>query len=167
MIIRDARKEEYAFIRAQRVAAYEQEHAKLIPEGHWLALKKAISSEADEQPGVEMIVAEIDGAIIGSVALFPAKVDAYEGLAEAVDYPEIRMLAVDTMARGKGAAKALIAECIERAKAKGCTAVGLHTGEFMAGAMNLYESLGFVRQPHLDFEPAGDGILVKGYLLRF
>jgi GNAT superfamily N-acetyltransferase len=166
MIIRNANESEWSYIRAQRIASYE-EHAKKIPEAHWQALKQAITSEADAKPGVELLVAEADGEILGSVALFPSKIDAYEGNVEELEYPEIRMLAVSPAARGKGVAKALVFECIDRTKAKGYNSIGLHTGEFMETAMRLYESLGFQREPQHDFEPANDGIIVKAYRLTF
>jgi GNAT superfamily N-acetyltransferase len=166
MIIRNAQENELAIIREQRVLAYE-EHAKRIPEGHWLALKQMLSSDTDVQPGVEMIVAVLDGKIAGSVSLYPAKMDAYGGQVEELEYPEIRMLAVAPEARGKGVATKLISECIERSKKKGYHSIGLHTGEFMDGAMRLYEHLGFERLPQFDFEPAGDGIIVKAYRLSF
>jgi GNAT superfamily N-acetyltransferase len=166
MIIREALESELPYIREQRVSSYE-EHAVKIPEGHWQALKQAISSKADLQPGVDRLVAEIDGRIVGSVALFPAKTDAYEGYVEELDYPEIRMLAVSPKARGKGVASALISECIKLAKVKGYNSIGLHTGQFMETAMRLYERLGFERLPQYDFEPADDGIVVKAYRLTF
>lgn len=163
--IRDALKKEIAFIREQRVHAYS-EHAKSIPLDHWNALKKAISSDADSQPGVDLIVAELNGEIVGSVALFPAKTDAYEGLVEELDYPEIRVLAVNPKERGKGIASGLITECIERTRAKGYNAIGLHTGDFMESAMKLYKRMGFERLPQHDFEPANDGIIVKAFRLQ-
>jgi GNAT superfamily N-acetyltransferase len=164
MIIRDALETEIDFIREQRVNAYS-EHAAAIPRGHWLALRKAILSSADVEPHVELIIAEIDGKIVGSVALFPAKTDAYEGYVEELNYPEIRMLAVDPAARGKGVATALIAECIKRARLKGYEIIGLHTADFMKDAIKLYGKLGFTRLPQYDFEPAGDGIIVKAFQL--
>ncbi len=162
--IRKALSNEVKLIRKQRVKAYE-EHAQYIHEGHWGALKQAISSNADEQSGVELLVAEVDEEIVGSVVLFPAKTDAYEGLVDAVDYPEIRMLAVTPQSRGKGVAKALINECVLQAKAKGSMYIGLHTGEFMKTAIQLYESMGFIHMPQFDFQPADDGITVKAYRL--
>ncbi|MFC5466030.1 GNAT family N-acetyltransferase [Lederbergia graminis] len=164
MIIRDAKIKELDFIREQRVAAYV-EHAAVIPDAHWEALKQAISSEADRQPGVELIVCEVEGEIVGSVVLFPAKTDAYEGQVEELDYPEIRMLAVTPENRGKGIASALIAECIKRSKAKNYQYIGLHTGEFMEQAIQLYTKHGFERLPQYDFVPADDGIVVKAFRL--
>jgi GNAT superfamily N-acetyltransferase len=164
MIIREAKETEITFIREQRVHAYT-EHARKIPNEHWQALKKALSSDADSQPGVEVLVAEVEGSIVGSVALFPAKTDAYEGMIDELDHPEIRVLAVAEEFRGKGIASALIKECIQRSKAKGYQAIGLHTGEFMTNAIKLYEYFGFERLPQYDFEPANDGFIVKAFRL--
>ncbi|WP_404900426.1 GNAT family N-acetyltransferase [Priestia filamentosa] len=164
MKIREALDNEKEMIREQRAKAYE-EHAQIIPGGHWNALRKAISSDADEQIHVEHLVAELDGEIVGSVALFPAKTDAYDGLVDMLDYPEIRMLAVTPHSRGKGVAELLIKECILRAKINGSKYIGLHTGDFMKTAMRLYERMGFIRVPQFDFQPADDGIIVKAYRL--
>lgn len=165
MKIRDAIQDELIFIREQRVNAY-REHAQVIPRGHWRALERAISSEADTQPGAELIVAELDGKIVGSVVLFPPNTDAYDGHVEALDHPEIRMLAVAPDCRGQGVASALISECIQRSEAKGFHAIGLHTGEFMKSALQLYEKIGFERLPEYDFQPADDGITVMAFRLR-
>ncbi len=162
--IREALSDEIELIRNQRGKAYE-DHAKVIPQDHWDALRKAIMSDADQQISVELLVAELDGEIVGSVALFPAKSDAYRGLVDMLDYPEIRMLAVNHESRGKGVAEALIKECIYRTKTKGLQHIGLHTADFMETAMRLYERMGFARMPKFDFQPANDGIIVKAYRL--
>jgi GNAT superfamily N-acetyltransferase len=166
MIIRDAREEELQQIREQRVMAYG-EHSKNIPEKHWNALKQALLSDKDAHPGVERIVAELDGGIFGSVVLFPAHTNAYGRTAFELEYPEIRMLAVTPEARGKGIAAALVLECIRRAKTNGFQSIGLHTADYMESAVKLYHRMGFQRLPEYDFEPANDGIIVKGYRLSF
>lgn len=166
MKIRKALQHEIKMIRKQRLEAYE-EHAQSVSPEHWNALKKAISSEADVQEGVALLVAELDGAVVGSVALFPAKTDAYEGLVDELDHPEIRMLAVNKEFRGNGIAEELIKECIRRTQAKGSRCVGLHTADFMKSAMRLYERMGFTRMPQFDFEPADDGVIVKAFRLSF
>lgn len=162
LLIRDAEQEEYDFIRKQRIDAYA-EHAAVLPEEHWHGLREAISSDADTLPGTEIIVAELEGRIVGSVVLFPPKTDAYKGYVEELDYPEIRMLAVAPEVRGSGAGKALVSECILRAQDKGFSHIGLHTGEFMKEAISLYEFFGFERIPQYDFEPVDDGIIVKAF----
>jgi GNAT superfamily N-acetyltransferase len=162
LFIRKALNHEFRLIREQRILAYK-EYAEKLPKYHWLALKEAILADSDTQPGVEILVAEADGEIIGSVVLFPGKIDAYKGQTEILDYPEIRMLSVMPHARKKGVAIALIKECIERSKIMNAKFIGLHTGEFMDNAMKLYERMGFERVPELDFTPSDDGIVVKGY----
>ncbi|WP_342744295.1 GNAT family N-acetyltransferase [Bacillus alkalicellulosilyticus] len=107
MVIRDAIKGELPFIRKQRVLAY-QEYSSFISNSHWNGLKQIISSDSDEKPGVEVIVCELDGKIVGSVALFPPEKEAYEGKVDELHYPEIRLLAVDPNVRGKGVASKLI-----------------------------------------------------------
>ncbi|MED1202615.1 GNAT family N-acetyltransferase [Heyndrickxia acidicola] len=163
MIIRDAMQEELNEIREQRIHAYS-EYSKAVSTAHWLALKQAISVEAS-LPGVEWIVAELDGKIHGSVALFPPNTDAYDGYIDELDYYEIRMLAVHPEARGKGTAASLVSECIRRTKEKGSRFIGLHTADFMVNAIKLYEKMGFERYPQFDFEPSDDGVIVKAFRL--
>ncbi|TSB47444.1 GNAT family N-acetyltransferase [Alkalicoccobacillus porphyridii] len=162
--IQDATKEMYPAIKTQRIEAYRIYKDKL-PVDHWKALEQTLSSDADEQEGVELMVAILNEKIVGSVVLFPAKTTAYEFIDE-LDYPEIRMLAVAKEAQGKGVASALVKECIKRTHAKDLPAIGLHTGEFMTDAIRLYEGFGFQRLPEFDFEPADDGIVVRAYHLE-
>ncbi|MEE6450820.1 GNAT family N-acetyltransferase [Gottfriedia acidiceleris] len=161
----NAEKKMFGSIREQRINAY-YEYVNLLSDQHWNALKKSLSSTVDEQEGVEIIVATALGKIVGSVALFPAKINAYGDYIDELDYPEIRMLAVESDYRGQGIASALISECINRTKEKGFDAIGLHTGEFMENAICLYEKIGFKRLSKFDFEPANDGIIVRAYLMR-
>jgi ribosomal protein S18 acetylase RimI-like enzyme len=65
------------------------------------------------------------------------------------------MLAVAKSARGQGVGKALVNECIRRAKAHGAKALGLHTSDSLRVAIKMYESMGFVRDPKYDFQPDG------------
>ncbi|HWL25064.1 MAG TPA: GNAT family N-acetyltransferase [Ureibacillus sp.] len=166
MIIRDALPSDFPKIKELRLNAYG-EHATKIPDDHWNALKQQIISD-ESVPGLETMVAEIDGEIVGTVVLFPSNTQGYQGLVEEeLKYPELRKLAVSKKARGKGVAKALIKECIERSKKKGYSAMGLHTSDFMETAMRLYEKMGFVRKPEDDFVPLEDGIIVKAFQITF
>jgi ribosomal protein S18 acetylase RimI-like enzyme len=74
----------------------------------------------------------------------------------------VRMLAVDPACHGRGAGRALTQVCIERARADGRRRIVLHTGDWMAAAEHLYESLGFERERAIDFSPA-PGIDLIGY----
>ena len=108
-------------------------------------------------------MAEDEGAILGAVLLLPAgSVVGKPGGAIALEWPEVRLLAVAPAARGKGVARQLMNECIQRARTAGAPALTLHTTDMMAVAIRLYERLGFERTPELDIRPA-PGILAKGY----
>ncbi|MBI5301811.1 MAG: GNAT family N-acetyltransferase [Chloroflexi bacterium] len=163
--IRDARDGDQDQIREVTLSAY-QEYAAVMPPPAWLGYRQNIlATLADVRPA-EQIVAEVDGAIIGTVLLFPdgTTVHAPDGSAFTLEYPEIRLLAVAPAARGQGAGKKLVVECIRRAREQKTVVLTLHTSDMMQTAMQMYERIGFVRMPKLDFNPA-PGILVKGYQL--
>ncbi|MFI8687510.1 GNAT family N-acetyltransferase [Rossellomorea sp. NPDC077527] len=162
MLIRKMIRDEIEIVRAKRVVCYE-EYKDVVSVDHWNALKGTLSSENDLKTGVDIFVAEIDGGIVGSVVLFPGKMEAYEWTTSVPDYPEIRMLAVDREWRGKGIGGKLMHHCIKYSAKQGYMAVGLHTAEFMKNALSLYSKLNFHPVPESDFEPAGDGIIVKGF----
>src|SRR2546429_8046958 len=113
---------------------------------------------------VRRCVAERKGGILGGVLRFPPATKAYGSAAVSVDYPEVRLLAVVPDARGEGVGAALMNECAQRARRASATALGLHTMYIMRAAVRMYERMGYVRAPDLDFAPA-KGVLVKGYRL--
>jgi hypothetical protein len=55
-------------------------------------------------------------------------------------------------------------ECIRRARRLGASCLNLHTTDIMQVAMRMYEQMGFVRAPELDFHP-DPSITVKAYRL--
>jgi predicted N-acetyltransferase YhbS len=66
--------------------------------------------------------------------------------------------------RGRGVGAALMQECVRRARKSGARVLSLHTTDMTQTAMRLYERMGFVRAPELDFQPA-PATTVKGYRL--
>jgi ribosomal protein S18 acetylase RimI-like enzyme len=100
---------------------------------------------------VPVLVAVDDGRVIGSATLETE--DA--GLGDDPIEPgtaNLRMLGVDPEARGRGAGRALVEECVRRTRAAGLHAVTLHTVLEMKVAQRLYESMGFVRDPARDWQ---------------
>lgn len=164
--VRDARADEHAAVRALTLAAYA-EYARVMTPPAWAGLDGAVRAALDVAAGAaERIVAvrADDGALLGSVFLFPAASDAYTGHAAPPPIPELRLLAVAPAARGLGVGEALVRECARRAQAAGAAALGLHTSASMRAAQRLYARLGFVRDPAADFRPDG-AELVEGYRL--
>ena len=64
---------------------------------------------------------------------------------------EVRMLAVDEAARGRGVADRLMAACEALARDEGRAAVVLSTAPDMHAAHRLYRRRGYVRQPDRDW----------------
>ena len=164
LTIRDARAEERAAIAALTHAAYA-EYATTMAPGAWRGLNAAVHAALASDDPAEWIVAEQDGALVGSVGLFAPVALMYEGAVVGADAPELRMLAVAPDARGQGVGEALVAECIARARRSGASALGLHTSDSMRAAMRMYERFGCVRAPEHDFQ-AEETELVKGYRLE-
>lgn len=162
--IRDAREDDRPAIQDLTWAAYE-EYAAIMAPSAWAALKAAVMAALATEIPVERIVAEQDGALVGSVMLFPPAVEAYGSETTSSKVPELRLLAVASKVRGQGVGQALVDACVERAQRLGATALGLHTSDSMGAAIRLYERMGFVRVPEQDFQPAG-AELVKAYQLR-
>ncbi len=161
--IRSARDTERDAVRDVTLAAYE-EYAAVLPEPVWTRYRSHLLATLDAEGPADRIAAEQEGVIVGSVLLFPPTAGAYGDAAAGGDSPEVRLLAVLPAVRGRGVGSALMRECVRRARAAGATALGLHTMDMMQAAMRMYERMGFVPVPELDFSPA-QGMLVKGYRL--
>jgi GNAT superfamily N-acetyltransferase len=164
IVVRPARPEEHEHIARLTLDAYEQ-YASVMAPSAWSALEQAVHASLANDTGVTRLVAEYDGAIVGSAALYAPDSEAYGSLASPTTWPEVRLVAVAPSARGRGIARALVEECIRRARLAGASVLGLHTSRSMRAAVRLYERMGFVRDPEHDFQPPG-AELVEGYLLR-
>ncbi|MEU6364329.1 GNAT family N-acetyltransferase [Streptomyces sp. NPDC046931] len=107
---------------------------------------------AKRAAAAEVLVAVEGERVLGGVTFVPAggPMADIAGPGEA----EIRMLAVDQAARGRGAGESLVRACIDRARATGgCTGIVLSTQRTMHTAHRIYERLGFVRTPERDWNP--------------
>jgi GNAT superfamily N-acetyltransferase len=145
----------------------------------WAGLEQAIETAlASDGPAVRIVAAESEvgpqfrstvplshhSTILGSVFLYPPAAQAYAGAVAELAWPELRLLAVSPEKRGRGIGRALVDECARRSRASGARSLGLHTSRSMAVARRMYERLGFVRVPELDFQPPG-AELVEGFRL--
>ena len=164
VLVRAARADERERIARITLDAY-REYASVMEPSAWAALEQAVHASLADDAGVTRLVAELDGTIVGSAALYAPDAAAYGTLASPTSWPEVRLVAVAPTARGRGIACALVEECIRRARLAGATMLGLHTSRSMRAAVRLYERMGFVRDPEHDFHPPG-AELVEGYLLR-
>ena len=156
--IRTARDDELDTVAALAVDAYAEYAQHMSPDA-WSAFAHDIANVRGRMYEAEVVVAERDGGLVGTVTLFTdwrgAQTDSYG----------IRLLAVPPAQRGTGVGRALMERCIERARQDGKERVVLTTTQEMESARDLYERLGFVRDPQLDHEPA-PGVRAQGYALK-
>ena len=162
-VVRDANPHDLDAIRDLTLRAYA-EYASVMTSDSWSGLAAAVRAALASTDPMERIVADDNGTLIGSVLLYPASARAYGDLAGVGGTPELRLLAVAEEARGRGVGRALVEECIRRARRDGASALGLHTSRSMTTAMGLYRRMGFERAPELDFQPPG-AELVEGFRL--
>lgn len=108
-----------------------------------------------ERKDAQVLVAlSPEGELVGGVVYFGDMLEhGASGPATQVQNASgIRLLGVSPRFRGTGVGKALTNACIQRARDKGHSEVILHTTQAMPIAWGMYERLGFVRSPDLDFD---------------
>lgn len=155
--------------RAVLKAAYS-EYENSFPPENWAPYLTDILDLEGRASASELLVAERDGKVAGCVSYFPPGAKASypsDSFSEhwPSDWAAFRLLAVDPVARGKGVGRELTMACIERARAQGAPAIGLHTTDPMKVARAMYERMGFERASRFDFRP-GPTVLVTAYRLE-
>ena len=140
--IREATPEEYAEAGAVTASAYRE----FVRGGDWEDYLESIADVEGRADRTTIVIA-LDGTrIVGSATLeLTDRVEPEDDPALDPAEAHIRMLGVAPEARRRGIARALMADCMDRARAGGKTFLTLHTTERMAAAQRMYESLGFVR----------------------
>ena len=95
--------------------------------------------EIEADPNNELIVAELDGDIIGTLQLTFTPSLSHQGSKRCT----VESVRVDEKHRGKGVGREMMLWAIERAKEKGCASMQLTTHNDRSDAHRFYESLGF------------------------
>jgi len=90
-----------------------------------------------------------EGKIVGTITLVPPG-SAFAELAQGDEF-ELRMLAVSPIERGRGIGASLTQAALDMAVEQGAKRVVLSTMQSMHVAHRLYERMGFVRRPELDW----------------
>jgi GNAT superfamily N-acetyltransferase len=87
----------------------------------------------------ELIVAELDGKIVGAFQLTFTPSLSFQGGKRCT----VESVRVDSSLRGKGIGREMMLWAIERAKEKGCVSMQLTTHKERENAHRFYEKLGF------------------------
>ncbi|KIF70211.1 acetyltransferase [Streptomyces sp. AcH 505] len=114
----------------------------------------------DRHPPENFLVAEVDGRLVGYVAVAPAT-----ALAANAHVRQIRGLVVDGRERGRGVGRALVRAAAGRARAQGARRLTLRVLGHNAPARRLYEAAGFVVEGVLPGEFFLDGRYVDDVLM--
>ncbi len=162
--IRDARSEDRVIARKVTLSAFQQ-YAAIMPPPRWEGYRENILATLTDVAPAQQIVAEREGIIVGSVLLYPPGTAFSTPDEGPLTCPEVRLLAVAPEVRGQGIGTALMQECIRRARSLGASCLNLHTTDMMQVAKQMYERIGFVRSPELDFYP-DPNVIVKAYRLN-
>jgi predicted N-acetyltransferase YhbS len=101
----------------------------------------------------EVLVAEHDGRIVGTIAFYAdVRLEGWSNLP--AGWAGFRALAVHPRMRGAGIGEALVRRCVERTRDVGAETLGIHTITLLTDAVRLYERLGFARCREFDLRAA-------------
>lgn len=116
------------------LGATRERYENPLPESYVKAFEEI---EADKNN--ELIVAEINGAVVGALQITFTPSISFQGGKRAT----VESVRVDGKHRGRGLGKALMLRAIERAKQENCHILQLTTNADRADAHHFYEMLGF------------------------
>lgn len=151
--IRTARPDEYAAVGRLTTGGYAADGLLNRPDGSVDDYGDRLADAASRADGGGLLVAaDPNGTLLGTITWCPPGSTMRE-LSTRDDQGEFRMLAVAAEARRRGVARALVVECLERARAQHLREVLLCSMDLMTKAHALYTSLGFRRAPELDWNP--------------
>jgi GNAT superfamily N-acetyltransferase len=105
-----------------------------LPESYIKAFR-----EIDADPNNELIVAELDGEVIGTLQLTYTPSISFQGSKRCT----VESVRVDEKFRGQGIGREMMLWAIERAKERACVSMQLTTNNDRVDAHRFYESLGF------------------------
>jgi ribosomal protein S18 acetylase RimI-like enzyme len=151
VVVREARPEDDAVVGEILVAGYLTRYAQKMPEVVLSERRKAeLRDVATKRARALVLVAEVDGKVAGTVALFrPGAPESEAWLPEAWD---LRHLAVDPAMQGRGLSKPLLDRAEQIARESGARYVCLHVRRGNRGVAELYRSRGYVRAPEGDLD---------------
>lgn len=156
--IRHARDDELDIVASLIVDAYAEFAASMSPDA-WSMFAQDIANVHGRLSNGEIVVAEIDGRIVGTVTVFRDWRGAQP------DTMALRMLAVPPNERHNGVGRSLMNWAIDEARNSGKQRVILTAMQVMEGLRDMVDRMDFKRAPELDHEPA-PGVRAEGYSLK-
>lgn len=142
--IREARAGDDEAVGALLVQAFVEQYARKMPEVVVSDRRqRELRDVAGKRAVAKVWVAEHEGLVVGTVAVWPAGASGSESWIEGAF--DLRHLAVASSARGQGVAGRLLDEAEQWARAAGAPGLVLHVRRGALGVRRLYEARGYVR----------------------
>jgi GNAT superfamily N-acetyltransferase len=116
------------------ITGQREKYQHPLPQSYYDAFEKIARSESNQ-----LVVAEVDGAVVGTLQLTLIPYLTTQGGARAL----VEAVFVDEQFRGQGVGRALMQWAIAQAQAAGCHMVQLTTNKQRPETHRFYESLGF------------------------
>ncbi len=166
--IRQARPDEFAALGKLLVSAYAALPGMPSPE-EWppyYAMLENVAARAANPAFTIFVAVDENGQLLGSIDYIDDLTQYGVGsVATITNAAGVRLLAVDGACQGRGVGKGLAKFCIDHARHTGKARLVLHTTRIMQTAWTMYEVLGFVRFPAIDFQV--ENVDVFGFRLEF
>ena len=157
--IRDFHPEEASAINRVALSAFDEYRSAY---SDWPTFARGIGNMAALAAAGKIIVAATEHHIVGAVVYVgPGK---SKNTFFKLEWPIIRMLVVGPAYRGQGIGRALMEECVRRARRDESLVLALHTTPIMKVALPMYQRMGF--EFHCD-GPAIFGVPLSCQGLRF
>ena len=139
MILRDARRDDVpaivAMLADDELGATRDKIVDPLPQAYYDAY-----DEIAADPNNQLLIAEMDGEIVGTMQLTVLPGLSHRGARHA----QIEAVRVASHLRGKGMGRQMMALAIEIARARGCGIMQLSSHKTRMDAHRFYEQLGFV-----------------------
>lgn len=149
--IRPARPEDDAAIGELLVDAFVARYAQKLPEVQISpSRRQALRAVADKRAVATVLVAEQEGRVVGTVALFPP--GAPDSQAFIPGAADLRHLALDPALHGRGLSGRLLDPIEHVARTWGVSAICLHVRRGAHGLGRMYERRGYARVPAGDVD---------------
>jgi predicted N-acetyltransferase YhbS len=164
VVIREARPEDDAAVGELLVEAFITQYARKLPEVVYTEeRKRSLRDTATKREVATVLVAELDGRVVGTVAVWPPGAPGSE--AWLPDAADLRHLATAVDLHGQGLSTPLLDEAERVARGWGVSAICLHVRRGAEGVMRMYQRRGYVREPSGDLELPT--VFLVAFVLRF
>ena len=151
IVIEQLRPEDHAQYQKVLLESYMQYEEVYGEPEEWQQYVSNILASVGNPLAETIIVAKRGNEILGGLQLFSNSEKAYERPELGIESTIVRLLGVHPKGRGQGIAKKLLYESLNFARNRQDRALYLHSGDMMNVAIELYSSLGFVRDESKDF----------------